>query len=221
MKCTRAINVLLRAETDVVRRLGRRQVPLPGASLPSSGVLLEQHRSFHLAECSFPLASEGEFKKPNSPKGGRSHLWLFLEKNNRKFNNTCTSYMQGKHPGKLGNSLKWPKSSPEIPSSPKSKSKEVYVVVQIYVLAFSIGKFLEIPKTTKIGCVSVCCAHFSEDISICFPKPALHFTYLLPLHGSRADSTWGSNTKMHSLPSGQHSKLQHEPTKGTCILQWT
>ena len=97
--------------------------------------------------------------------------------------------MQEKHPGKLGNSLKWPKSSPEIPSSPKSKSKEVYVVVQIYVLAFSIGKFLEIPKTTKIGCVSVCCAHFSEDISICFPKPALHFTYLLPLHGSRADST--------------------------------
>lgn len=87
--------------------------------------------------------------------------------------------MQGKHPGKLGNSLKWPKSSPEIPSSPKSKRKEV-CVVQIYFLAFSIGKFLEIPKTTKIGCVSVCFAHFSEDIGICFPKPALNFTYLLP-----------------------------------------
>ena len=27
-----------------------------------------------IAECSFPLASEGEFKKPNSPKGSRSHL---------------------------------------------------------------------------------------------------------------------------------------------------
>ena len=71
--------------------------------------------------------------------------------------------MQGKHPGKLGNSLKWPKSSPEIPSSPKSKSKEVYVVVQIYVLAFSIGKFLEIPKTTKLRDDLFQFSHFTES----------------------------------------------------------
>lgn len=159
MKCTRALSVLLRADTDVVRRLGRRQVSLPGASLPSSGVSLEQHHSFHLAECSFHGPQRESLRSQTHPKRAEVICDFVLEKINQKFNNTCTSYMQGKHPGKLGNSLKWPKSSPEIWSSPKSKRKEVYVVAQIYVLASSIGKFLEIPKTTKIGCMSVCFAH--------------------------------------------------------------
>ena len=86
------------------------------------------------------------------PKGAEVICDFFLEKNNQKFNNMCTSYMQGKHPGNG-------------PSHPlkyhlHQKAKEVYVVVQIYVLASSIGKFLEIPKTTKIGCMSVCFAHW-------------------------------------------------------------
>lgn len=214
MKCARAISVSLRAETDVVRRLGRDRF-LPWASLPSSGISWTASQPC-LCHCPF-LAGfiEGEFKKPNSPQREQKSSVSFLEK-------IIESLITRGHficKGNIQETNSWNGPSHHLNTIfTKSKRKEV-CAVQIY-LAFSIGKFLGDSEDNKDRLRGLCFTQWRHRHLFSL-SPALNFTYLLPDMGKKAGSTWGSNTKCTpSLVDSTKAKCNMSPQKGPIFNTW-